>query len=76
MGDYAVKVQPRLKPSWIEDYVNTSEVAERLRELIKNKRIMDERQKEAANQFLREFDMIASGKNPDGPWAFEDDDEA
>ena len=74
MGDYAIKIQPRLKPSWIEDYVNASEVAERLRKLIKNERITDERQKEAANQFLREFDMIASGKNPDSHWAFEDDD--
>lgn len=75
VGDYAVKVQPRLNPSWIEDYININEIAERLRELIKSDRIMDKRQNEAATQFLREIELIAAGKNPDGPWAFEDYDE-
>lgn len=74
VGDYAVKVQPRFNPSWIEDYVNVTEIAGRLRELIKGEQITDQRQNEAATQFLREFDLIAAGKNPDGPWAFEDDD--
>jgi predicted KAP-like P-loop ATPase len=71
MGDWAVRMQPRLNPAWIEKYIDTEETANRLIALEQAGKI-PESAKESASQFLKEFEMIKSGRNPDAPFAFDD----
>jgi predicted KAP-like P-loop ATPase len=73
MGDWAVRIQPRLNPIWLESYFDTTACAERLAELTRKGVIPDEA-KEAVSQFLKEFEMLKAGKNPDGFSAFEGGD--
>lgn len=71
MGDWAVRVQPRLNPQWLEPYIDTAACAERLVDLQSAGRIPESAQ-EAASQYLKEFGMLKAGKNPDGDGAFDD----
>ena len=70
-GDYAVRRQPRLNPVWLESYLDKEGCANRLRELKRKDEVPADNQ-EAASQYLREFDMLQEGKNPDGLGAFDD----
>jgi hypothetical protein len=71
MGDWAVRLQPRLNPTSLERYLDTAACAERLVSLQKARRISDEAT-EAVSQFLKEFEMLKAGKNPDGVGEFDD----
>lgn len=71
MGDWAVRLQPRLNPTWLERYLDTAVCAERLIALQDTGLVSDEA-KEAVSQFLQEFEMLKAGKNPDGVGAFDD----
>ena len=71
VGDWAVRRQPRLNPNWLENYLNTASCAERLSELSEKHAIPDAA-KEAVTQFLREFEMLKAGKNPDDYGAFDE----
>ena len=71
MGDWAVRLQPRLNPSWLESYIDTAASADRLRRLQRDGKVPDDAQ-DAVAQYLREFEMLQSGKNPDGIGAFDD----
>lgn len=71
MGDWAIRLQPRLNPAWLESYLDTSVCAERLRNLKRDREIPDQAQ-EAVSQYLKEFEMLQSGINPDGYGAFDD----
>lgn len=71
MGDWAVRLQPRLNPVWLESYLDTAACADRLRELQRRDEVPADSQ-EAVSQYLREFDMLQEGKNPDGDGAFDD----
>lgn len=71
VGDWAVRIQPRLNPAWIEPYVDTRIFAERLAFLVQQKQVPADAQ-EATDQFLIEWQMIQDGKNPDGLHAFDD----
>jgi predicted KAP-like P-loop ATPase len=73
MGDWAVRVRPRLNPTWLENYFDTTACAERLSEFTKKGVIPDEA-KETVSQFLKEFEMLKTGKNPDGFGVFDGDD--
>lgn len=64
MGDWAVRLQPRLNPAWLESYIDTADCADRLGDLQQNSRIPADAH-EAVSQYLREFDMLREGKNPD-----------
>ncbi|AWI78858.1 NTPase [Parazoarcus communis] len=71
VGDWAVRLQPRLNPAWLGQYIDTTACAQRLIDLrqagaIPNTAI------EAVDQFLKEFEMLKAGKNPDGVGAFDD----
>lgn len=70
-GDWAVRLQPRLNPSWLESYIDTSSCANRLRVLQRDGKVPD-RVQEAVSQYLKEFEMLAADKNPDGFGAFDD----
>jgi len=71
MGDWAVRLHPRLNPTWLERYVDTSACAQRLIALQQARQVPEFAQ-EAVSQFLKEFEMIKAGKNPDGIGAFDD----
>jgi predicted KAP-like P-loop ATPase len=71
IGDWAVRLQPRLNPAWLESYLDTAACAGRLRVLQRNDEVPAGAQ-EAVSQYLREFDMLREGKNPDGDGAFDD----
>lgn len=71
MGDWAVRLQPRLNPTWLESYLDTAACAERLAQLTRKGAIPSEAT-EAVSQFLKEFEMLKAGKNPDGLGAFDD----
>jgi len=70
MGDWAVRLLPRLNPSWLERYVDTSACAQRLIDLRAG--VVPDTAREAVDQFLKEFEMLKAGKNPDGVGAFDD----
>ncbi len=74
MSNWAVRIQPRLNPAWLESYFDTTACATRLIEMTKEGVILDEA-KEAVSQFLREFEMLKAGKNPDGFGAYDEDEE-
>lgn len=71
MGDWAVRLQPRLNPVWLESYLDTAACADRLREL-QRRDVVPADSQEAVSQYLTEFDMRQEGKNPDGDGAFDD----
>lgn len=71
MGDWAVRLQPRLNPSWLESYIDTVTSADRLRRLQRDGKVPDD-SREAVSQYLAEFEMLQSGNNTDGIGAFDD----
>lgn len=71
MGDWAVRLQPRLNPSWLESYIDTAVTAGRLQRLQSDGKVPYGAW-EAVSQYLTEFEMLQSGKNPDGIGAFDD----
>lgn len=73
IGDWAVRVKPRLNPTWLERYIDTSVCNSRLTALL-NEGQVTESALESVRQFLKEFEMIRNGNNPDGIGAFDEDD--
>lgn len=71
MGDWAVRLKPRLNPAWLETFIDTSVCADRLTILLLAGQVPASAQ-EAVKQFLKEFEMLKNGKNPDGLGAFDD----
>lgn len=71
MGDWAVRLHPRLNPTWLERYIDTSKCAQRLVALQQAGAVPNSA-REAVDQFLKEFEMLKAGKNPDGVGAFDD----
>ena len=71
VGDWAVRVQPRLNPTLLERYVDTTACAQRLIDL-RQAGVVPDTAREAVDQFLNEFEMLKAGKNPDGVGAFDD----
>jgi predicted KAP-like P-loop ATPase len=71
VGDWAVRLQPRINPTWLETYIDTAACADRLRLLQRDGKVPAGAQ-EAVSQYLKEYEMLQSGKNPDGIGAFDD----
>jgi hypothetical protein len=71
VGDWAVRKQIRLNPKWLEEFVDTSAIAQRLADLQQAGKV-PEFARETVSQFLTEFEMISAGKNPDSRLEFED----
>ncbi|MDO4905798.1 MAG: hypothetical protein Q4A16_09695 [Lautropia sp.] len=61
-------VQPRLDPRKLEGYIDTIATAARLRRLQRDDEVPDGA-REAVSQYLTEFEMLQSGKNPDDIYA-------
>lgn len=71
MGDWAVRLQPRLNPTWLDQYIDTTACALRLIDL-RLAGVVPDTAREAVDQFLKEFEMLKAGENPDGVGAFDD----
>lgn len=71
MGDYAVRIQPRLNPNHLEKYLDTEAVAARLAKH-QQAGTIPEHANESVTQYLKEFAMIKAGIDPDGMRAFDD----
>lgn len=71
MGDWAVRLQPRLNPNWLDSYIDIVTTADRLQRLQYDGKVPDV-SREAVSQYLKEYEMLQSGKNPDGIGAFDD----
>lgn len=71
VGDWAVRLQPRLNPAWLERYIDTATSAQRLIAL-RQTGVVPDMAREAVDQFLKEFEMLKAGKNPDGVGALDD----
>lgn len=71
VGDWATRLQPRLNPAWLDRYIDTTACAQRFIDLRQAGAIPDTAS-EAVDQFLKEFEMLKAGKNPDGVGAFDD----
>jgi predicted KAP-like P-loop ATPase len=65
--DRMFKVRPRLNPAWLEPFVDIETVAARLVTLRERSGVPDGA-KVAVWQFLKEREMLASGKDPDSMW--------
>lgn len=70
VGDWAVRLQPRLNPASLERYVDTSACAQRLI-FLRQAGVVPDTACEAVDQFLKEFDMLKAGNNPDGVGTFD-----
>lgn len=71
VGDFAVRMQIRVNPKSVQNYSDVHEMATRLQQLLTTNQIADD-QRAVAEQFVLECKMLADGKNPDGPFAFDE----
>ncbi|GIV03545.1 MAG: NTPase [Fimbriimonadales bacterium] len=71
LGDPTVRIKPRLNPYWLKDYIDTKDVAQRLLEMDRN-RLIPDTAREAVFQYLKEYEMLEAGKDPDAPFAFDE----
>lgn len=65
MGDRAYRYIPRLNPRNLEKYIDIAVCADRLNAMQSSKTV-PEFAKEAVSQFIKEFEIIKKGGNPDG----------
>jgi len=56
----------RLNPKNLEPFLDLRATAERLKRIIETKDLAEE-QRKAASQFLREYELVVQGKDPDSP---------
>lgn len=71
VGDWAVRVSPRLNPTWLESYLDTQVCYERVSDMRRRGAIPDWAS-ESAGQYIKEYEMLARGENPDAIGAFDD----
>lgn len=70
-GEYATRVQIRVNPKAIEHYGDVQAMAARLSMFVAAGDV-PETQRPAIEQFILECEMLAAGKSPDAPFAFDD----
>jgi predicted KAP-like P-loop ATPase len=63
LGEYALREKYRLDPEWVQKYINPDDIYTRVKTLIGNINI-PENYKEAASQFVKEYDMRKKGIDP------------
>ncbi len=72
IGDAVGRIGLRINPSWLSPYIDADEVAPRVEAMLKGE-LKDQEQRRALEQFAKEHAMITAGKNPDAPFAFDED---
>jgi predicted KAP-like P-loop ATPase len=63
VGDIAVRMEPRLDPSWLEPFLDPDKVIERVRRLLESADLT-EKQQTALTQFVKEYDLRQQSKAP------------
>lgn len=66
LGEPVIRQVPRLNPTWLEPYLDTRLCFDRLLQLRDRGAIPSEFQA-AVDQFIREYELLAQGKDPDVP---------
>jgi predicted KAP-like P-loop ATPase len=67
MGDRVGSRESRLNPKWLESFIDIDTTAKRLRELQDG---LPPNLAVAIRQYLTEYDLLQSGKDPDDPFSF------
>ena len=70
LGDYSTRVQLRVNPKAIEYYGDVQAMAARLGVLMAAENVPETR-RPVVEQFILECEMLAAGKSPDAPFAFD-----
>lgn len=68
IGEAVVFTQMRLNPDWIKPYTNPDIVAARLMAL-EGRKVIPEDHQEMVSQYLKEYELLQQGKNPDSPYS-------
>jgi predicted KAP-like P-loop ATPase len=66
-GNLSSKAELRLEPKRLEPFIDPDDIVYRVRRLI-NRNDLPEEQIEAAKQFVKEYDLLSQGKDPDDQW--------
>lgn len=72
LSDVVGKTGYRLDPRSLEPFVQLCQIIERARSLVEESELT-ENQRIALGQFVREYEMRQQGKNPNDPFAWEDE---
>lgn len=64
IGDLAVRKNYHLDPKWLEPFIDTNQIVERLRR-IKDESSIEAKKMQAVSEFLYEYDLRIDGKDPD-----------
>lgn len=73
MDDRVAKVEWRLDPKSLEPFMDTSEIIERCKNLLKSSPDwLKEKKKVAVETFVKWYDLQAEGKNPENPWEWKE----
>jgi predicted KAP-like P-loop ATPase len=63
VGDIVVRTRYRLDPKWVDTYIDSSSIIERVKVLVKRENMADD-QKIALQQFIKEYEMRIKGEDP------------
>lgn len=74
VSDVVGRVRLRLNPELLSPFVDIALVATSVERLLKNGNL-DENEKQVLTQFSKEYSLVQAGKNPDAPFAFDDEPE-
>lgn len=69
--DRVAKTRWRLNPNWLKDFIDVDTLEKRCNEVLSNDSTvakLDDKQKLAIRQFLKEKHILDKGKNPDNPF--------
>lgn len=66
-GNLSSRAVLRLKPKWLEPFIDPDDLVDRVRRIINHNDIPEE-QIESSKQFLKEYDLLSQGKDPDAQW--------
>lgn len=72
-SDVVGRIELRLNPELLSPFVDIALVATRVEGLLKT--ALDENERLILAQFSKEYSLIQAGKNPDAPFAFDDEPE-
>ena len=72
-SDVVARVKLRLNPELLSPFVDIALVATRVEGLLQT--ALDKHEKLVLAQFSKEYSLVQAGKNPDAPFAFDDDSE-
>ena len=75
LTDKVAKVHRRLNPNTLKDFIDLDILERRCNKILANESVLatlDDKQKLAIKQFLKEKHLLNEGKNPDNPFFSEE----